>query len=175
MKEKALNKKIYPKSILRILMAVIIIAVVVFPLTFYIIAFSVTGDFVGDIKAWFLLIIAIPFDIIVILEFVLAYATEFITFEEDELYVSEDTAILCFRKLQYRVEIGYKDINKVDMIVSDCDSNGKRLRGCFTPMDYIEIESKDGKKNRINVYNYSRKQKITLINEICKRADITRE
>lgn len=167
--------KIYPKSILRILMAVIIIAVVIFPLTFYIIVFSVTEDFVGDIMAWFLLIIAIPFDIIVILEFVLAYATEFIAFEEDKLYVSEDTAILCFRKLQYRVEIGYNDINKVGMIVSECDSDGKSLRGCFTPMDYLEIESKDGKKSRINVFNYSRKQKEAIINEIIRRAVLSDE
>ena len=167
--------KIYPKSILRVIMAVIIIAVVVFPLTFYIIAFSLTGDFVGDIKAWILLIVAIPLDIIIILEFVLAYATEFISFEEDKLYVSEDTAILCFRKLQYRVEIGYKDINKVGMIVSECDSEGKSLRGCFTPMDYLEIESKDGKKSRINVFNYSRKKKEAIINEISRRAVLSDE
>ncbi len=73
-------------------------------------------------------------------------------------------------KIQYETHIAYSDIQNIYLISSNKNSLNKIARWVFTPMPYIVIDCKDGKQNAINVFYFSKKQVIKIIDESISRA-----
>lgn len=71
-----------------------------------------------------------------------------------------------FRRLQHAVEIKYEEIESLTLIKSTSDSLGKPLKFVFVPMLYIVFQLKNGNTSAINLYYFSRKQKIMIIDNI---------
>lgn len=96
-----------------------------------------------------------------------------IEFKQNYLYVSkdkEDKSKSIIRRLQHEVKIEYQDIEKIALHSTTTDTKNHDLKFVFVSMPHIIIECKDGKKEGINVYFYTRKQVIHIIDEIVKRA-----
>ncbi len=102
-----------------------------------------------------------------------SFAIRKIEFNEDYLYVSkdkEDKSKSIIRRLQHEVKIEYQDIEKIALHSMTTDTKNHDLKFIFVSMPHIVIECKGGRKEMINVYFYTRKQVIHIIDEIVNRA-----
>lgn len=75
-------------------------------------------------------------------------------------------------KLQYELHISYLDINNIYLVLSNRNSLNKPLKWATLPMAYIVIDCNDKTQKNINVFYYSKKQVIQIIDEIKKRAEL---
>lgn len=73
-------------------------------------------------------------------------------------------------KIQYETKISYKEIQNIFMISSYKNSINQKTEWVFIPMPYIVFDCSDNKQKAINVYYYSKKQIIKIIDEIRIRA-----
>lgn len=76
-------------------------------------------------------------------------------------------------KLQYETHIPYDEIQDIYIITSNKNSLGKTARWIFIPMPYIVFECKEDKQKAINVYYYSKKQVVRIIDEAILRAKLS--
>ena len=74
------------------------------------------------------------------------------------------------QKLQFETHIEYSKIYNIRMITGTSNSLNKESKQLFTPMPYIIFDCDDNKQMAINVFYYSKKQVIQIIDEIIKRA-----
>lgn len=96
-----------------------------------------------------------------------------VKFDANGIKVEADVADkkgLLVRRFQHKTEIAYSEIDDILLIASDTDSRGRKVEHVFIKMPYIVFKCKDGKQKAINVYYFSRKQKIKIIDEIKQRA-----
>lgn len=91
-----------------------------------------------------------------------------IVLNETEVYVPENWGNKD-NKIQYETHIAYTDIRNIFLIISDRNSLNKKARWIITPMPYIIFECADNKQQAINVYYYSKKQIIKIIDNILLR------
>lgn len=93
-----------------------------------------------------------------------------IIFYEKEIAVEKDRKIFT-NCLQHKVVIPYTEIINLEIMISNRDSKGRSIQGVFTPMPYLVFVCKGGKKRNINLYNYSKKQKVDIVNEVYRRVE----
>lgn len=90
---------------------------------------------------------------------------------EDGISVSEDIGSKD-TKLQYKIDVKFDQIEYIDMLISSNNSLNQYMRFVITPMPYIVLHLKDGKEKWINVYYYSKKQTIEIIDYIIERKKV---
>lgn len=74
--------------------------------------------------------------------------------------------------LQLETHIPYGKIKNISLIKSKNNSLGQKVKMAFVDMPYIVFECVDDKNYLINVYYYSKKQVVDIINECINRADL---
>lgn len=72
-------------------------------------------------------------------------------------------------KLQYALDIKFDDIQSIDITADSNNSHNQYMRFVITPMPYVILNLKNGKSARINVYYYSKKQTIEIIDYIISK------
>jgi hypothetical protein len=77
-------------------------------------------------------------------------------------------------KIQYETHISYAEIKNIFIISSDKNSLNKTSRWVFTPMPYIVFECENDKQKAVNVFYYSKKQVVRIIDEAVSRAKYTK-
>lgn len=75
-------------------------------------------------------------------------------------------------KLQYEIDIEYINIQNISLVVDSKNSLNKDVVFVITPMINSVLHLSDGEEARINLYYYSKKQKIEIINYIIERIKI---
>lgn len=151
-------RKVYPCSPIRII-GIIILSVVFGISPLLIIVLSVIEQ-----KSVICLLFAVILEIIFLIELVCALKKK-IVFNTDCIYVPTDKTFL-LRKIQYEVKGYYKDISDIKIIISNRNSKNKSEFGMLTPMPYLMIEQKNGKKELINLFYYSKKQCYKIIDDL---------
>ncbi|MFA6860605.1 MAG: hypothetical protein WCR30_04380 [Clostridia bacterium] len=73
-------------------------------------------------------------------------------------------------KIQYETHVPYLEIKNIFMIITTNNSLNKPAKWIFTPMPYIVFDCKDKKQRAINVFYFSKKQIIKIIDESITRA-----
>ena len=68
-------------------------------------------------------------------------------------------------KIQYKCKVYYKDINKIEIISSSTNSNGQQVNN-IAIIKFLEFTLKNGKKERMLINYYRKKQIIKMLNII---------
>ncbi len=92
-----------------------------------------------------------------------------IILDEKEIFVPEDWGSKD-HKIQFETHIPYFEIKSIFIISSDKNSLNKTSRWVFTPMPYIVFECENDKQKAVNVFYYSKKQVVRIIDEAVTRA-----
>ncbi|MDE6442044.1 MAG: hypothetical protein K2L12_04765 [Clostridia bacterium] len=96
-----------------------------------------------------------------------------IEFDDKSLKVAADVADkkgLLIRRFQYKTEVEYSKIEKIILVATNKNSLGQKVNNVFVQMPYIVFICKEGCEKAINVYYFSNRQKIKIINEVKRRA-----
>ena len=75
-------------------------------------------------------------------------------------------------RIQYETHIKYIEIKNIFITMSDKNSRGGESSWVFVPMPYIVFECTDGSQKAINVYFYTKKQVIKIIDLAIERAKL---
>lgn len=98
-----------------------------------------------------------------------------VEFDEKGIKVAADAADkngYLIKRLQHKVDIEYKEIKDIILKASMKDSLGHNVEGVFVQMPYIVFICSDGRNKAINVYFYNRRQRIKIVDEAIRRANI---
>lgn len=125
--------------------------------------------FMFEIWMSIVLIALSPFFILYFGCLFIAFVSKKITIDDESITVKKDKFGKIVRVLQHQVNVNFGDITNVFLSVGLNDSHNKPAVDLATPMPYIVLESKE-KKHAVNVYYYSKKQIIDILNEIIQRA-----
>lgn len=93
-----------------------------------------------------------------------------IVIDKTEIYVPADHKGIFLRRLQYETKIVYSEINGLRLTKSSHNSNGESVFGVFVNMPYLVFTCATTKEKAINLYFYTRKQVVKMINDISERA-----
>lgn len=96
-----------------------------------------------------------------------------IIFENDRIRVESDLADkngLILRRFQHKIDVTYTEVQNIFLTASNRDSRGREVKNVFVNMPYIIFECKNGSQKAINVYYYSKRQVIRIIDEFIQRA-----
>ena len=88
-----------------------------------------------------------------------------IVLNRDRVYVSDDIGNKDI-KLQYGIDLLLEQIEDVSLDINSNNSLNKKIRWVLTPMPNIVFKLNNGKEARINLYYYSKKQIIEIIDFI---------
>lgn len=78
-----------------------------------------------------------------------------------------------FRRLQHAVTVNYKDIESISIMETMCDNLGKPFLFVFVNMKCIVFHLNNGQTNQvINIYHFSNRQKVKILNEIYTRMGV---
>ncbi len=132
--------------------------------------YSICWYLIRDSKTildWIGLGVAIYFIAFLVYTF-LRFIRRKIVLYEDRIFVLEDMGGKEV-KIQYEVDLSFAEIENVYLEISNKNSLNKNMRWVITPMLYIVFDLNDGTKARINVYFYSKKQVISIIDYIIEK------
>lgn len=113
------------------------------------------------------------FSLIVVVWIGITLNHHWITFNTDHIYVPFDWRIKRNRQ-QYRVEVKYEDIMDVSFIRSTKSSKNTTIQeesSKPTYHQYMVLLLKNGRKERIKIDWYSKKQKVKILEELKKRLE----
>lgn len=125
--------------------------------------------FMNDIGWVIILLSSVSFGLYMGISGIIALSCKKIVLDVDAIRVKKDKRG-GFRVLQHEINLPYADINSIEIVVSATDTNGEGQLGLFTPMPSIYFECSNDEFRMINVYDYSKKQIIEMLDEIIKRA-----
>lgn len=122
----------------------------------------------------------LPIVVLIITLFLLVYLiclfislmSKKVIIDDEFIYVAQDRFEKILLSIQHETKIYYNDLSNIFLTFSSNDSRNKAVFGLFTPMMYIVLESKDNKSHAINVYYYTKKQIIEILNEIIHRSQL---
>ena len=162
-------KKYYPKSIMFYISLIFIIIVFIILLFSLYVLINNAENFknIRYLTAFVALIIGIIYYIYKLLHLIIRS----IDIYDDRVYVREDIGSKDI-KLQYDTNILFNDIDEITMMISSNNSKNQYMRFVITPMPYIIFHLKNGKKARINVYYYSKKQIINILDYIIGKVQV---
>lgn len=162
-------KKIYPKSIM--LYFSIALIVIIFAVLFYIFGnFIINWSSMQHTIGWLSFVCSI-IGIVYFSYKLLHIIKRKILLFENSISVSEDIGSKD-TKLQYKIDVKFDQIEYIDMQISYNNSLNQYMRFVITPMPYIVLHLKDEKDKRINVYYYSKKQTIEIIDYIIEKKKV---
>ena len=126
--------------------------------------------FIESEEIWFTVLVAICAACLLVMaiRLLISHSCKKIVLNTDTIYVKKDRRG-GFRVLQNEINLKYSEINDIKLIVTATDTNGQEQFGLVTPMPSIYFECNNDKYKMINVYDYSKKQRIEIMNEIIKR------
>ncbi|XFA99362.1 hypothetical protein ACAG96_01980 [Candidatus Izemoplasma sp. B36] len=159
-------KKIYPKSFVFIIFITMLVFFNLLAL-YMIVDFSIIENFNGDIKQWLYFIFSILTSIYVSY-LIIRIGRRKIILYENKLFVLEDIGYYNL-KLQYELEISYINVDSIIIGIDSKNSLNKSLKQVITPMPNIIFKLKNNTMKRINVYYYSKKQIIEIIDFVIAR------
>lgn len=96
------------------------------------------------------------------------FARNRIVLKSDEIFVPENWGS-DKQKIQFDTHIKYEEICNIYLTISTNNSLNKKTKWIITPMPYIIFECDKDTQKAINVFYYSKKQVITILNEIVER------
>lgn len=138
--------------------------IIIMVLLFVIFIFITDGNYFMNIEGWIALIGSVV-GIVYFSKTVLHLIRRGIILFEKSIYVQEDIGSKDM-KLQYKIETEFKDIEKISLSVNSKNTLNQNMRYIITPMPNIVLHLSDGKENRVNVFYYSKKQVIEIIDYI---------
>lgn len=103
----------------------------------------------------------------------ITYNHHWITFREEHIYVPSDWRIKRNRR-QYRVEVKYENIVDISFIRSTKNSKNKTIQEeSSRPFyhQYLVLYLKNGRKEKILVDYYTKKQKLKILEELKRRLE----
>ena len=109
--------------------------------------------------------------LLMVIEITITYNRHWITFKENHIYVPSDWRFKRNRQ-QYRVEVCYNNIADVSFIRSTKSSKNKTIQEeSFNPLyhQYMVLHLRNGRKERIKLDFYSKKQKVKILEELERR------
>lgn len=165
-----MKKSIHPISVLRVIWLLIWLLLIGLSIaTAVLVVIDNKYSYINIIA----LIVAVPLFVISLIIFCSDFKRG-VKFYDNCITVSADFGDkngLLVRRFQHAIKVQYVDIHKLYVVYSNKDSNSKPVENVFVNMPYIVMECVDGSVKAINVYYYSKKQRINLINEIRLRAE----
>ncbi len=102
---------------------------------------------------------------------IIRFARNRIIFQKEQIFVPESWGGKDI-KMQYEIKINYSEINNIYIISSTNNSLNKPLKFVTLPMPYIVFECNNSEQKAINVFYYSKKSIIKIIDEAIKRTAI---
>ncbi len=156
-------KKYSPKSVMfyvSLIILVLILIVLLYVFASFFIYFDSAQNFIG----WSSFISSIIGIIYFSYKLLHVFRRKIVLFENG-IYVQEDIGGKGI-KLQYALDIKYNDIQSIKITVDSNNSLNQYMRFVITPMPNIVLCLNSEKKARINVYYYSKKQTIEIIDQI---------
>lgn len=93
----------------------------------------------------------------------------------DKIWVKEDIGSrdVKLQQLQYQIDVLFDNISEIKMTITSNNSKNQYMRYVITPMPYIVLCLNNGKEVGINVYYYSKKQTIEIIDLIIEKKKLT--
>lgn len=164
-------KKVYPHSILIIIIEIFFSAICITCFGFIIFGY-VNGYLVFDLYSCLIVLAAIIVFIGSTL-ILISLLKKRIIIKDEVIFVPADIADkqgLFLRRLQHRTIINFKEIEKIYLVATNKDSKNNPVKNVFVSMPYIVFSCKNEQKQMINVYYYSKKQVAYIIDEIKNRA-----
>lgn len=164
-------KKIYPRSPLIIIGEIIFAAIDILclvGLVYAILKYFTTYD-------WYYILIFISAILVGTGSFVylLSFLKKKIILQDNTIFVYADIADkdgVFLRRLQHETVISYEEIQDIKLDAAAIDSNGHSVKNVFVEMPYIVFVCKDSIQKLVNVYFYSKKQVVSIIDEVANRA-----
>lgn len=162
--KKGVNvRKYYPKSIIFYLFMFFLIIFLSLA-TYVFMSFILNSIKASDVKNW-IAFVSSCFAVVYIGYVMLRVGKRIIIIRENSIVVSNDIGGKDI-KLQYGFDIRFNDIQSIGITVDSNNSLNQHMRFVITPMPNIVLYLNNGKEARINVYYYSKKQAIEIINHI---------
>lgn len=155
-------KKHLPKSVMFYISLSILI--IIFIVLFYSISIFIVEKNFNNIIYW-LGFLASIIGIIYFFYKALHLIKRSIVVFENKIQVQEDIGGRDI-KLQYALDVKFSDIQSISITVDSSNSRNQYMRFVITPMPNVILHLKNGKSARINVYYYSKKQTIEIIDYI---------
>ena len=91
-----------------------------------------------------------------------------IILEHSEIFVPEHWGSKN-SKIQYETHISYQEIKSISIVSSNKNSLNKNARWVFMPMPYIVFGCIDDRQKAVNVFYFSKKQVVRIINDVLER------
>ena len=108
--------------------------------------------------------------IYVSLVMILYTAIKKLEIKEDSISINKDVKFGCLtNRLQYAVDVKFSEINSLSYMESKKDSLGHDVAWIFVQMPYLVFHCDGNKKKAINLYYFSRRQRIQIIDEVIAR------
>ena len=161
-----MNKKVYVQNSI-ILYCCLLLFLTIMSLCVYAVVTLVTQGINSFLK-WIYLFFAIVVFLFMTYTFI-RFARNRIILNQNEIYVPKNWGNKK-QIIQFETHIKYEEISDIYLVMSTNNSLNKESKCLFTPMPYIVFECDNGIQKAINVYFYSKKQVVNIIDETIKRA-----
>lgn len=159
-----MKKKIFFQKSLILFILLLVCGIMFAGAIFVIVSFLLHINKANNISFW-LLFLVIVFVAVYLGYTIIRLVRNRIIFTEEKLYVPENWGGKDV-KFQYKVIVDFTEIKEVFITESCNNSLNKAMPLQVLPMPYIVIECKNGKQKAINVFYYSKKQTIKIIETI---------
>lgn len=159
-----MKKKIFFQKSLILFILLLVCGIMFAGAIFVIVSFLLNINKANNISFW-LLFLVIVFVAVYLGYTIIRLVRNRIIFTEEKLYVPENWGGKDV-KFQYKVIVDFTEIKEVFITESCNNSLNKAMSLQVLPMPYIVIECKNGKQKAINVFYYSKKQTIKIIETI---------
>lgn len=161
------TKVFFQKSV--ILYFALLLFLAIMGLCIYV-AVTLISQGIDTLIKWIYLISAIGGFIFIAYLFI-RFARNRIVLKYNEIYIPEHWGNNK-QKIQFETHVKYTEISNIYLIEGSNNSLNKESKFIFTPMPYIIFECEDGIKKAVNVFYYSKKQVIKIIDEVINRAKL---
>lgn len=159
-----MKKKIFFQKSLILFILLLVCGIMFAGAIFVIVSLLLNINKANNISFW-LLFLVIVFVAVYLGYTIIRLVRNRIIFTEEKLYVPENWGGKDV-KFQYKVIVDFTEIKEVFITESCNNSLNKAMPLQVLPMPYIVIECKNGKQKAINVFYYSKKQTIKIIETI---------
>ena len=159
-----MKKKIFFQKSLILFILLLVCGIMFAGAIFVMVSFLLNINKANNISFW-LLFLVIVFVAVYLGYTIIRLVRNRIIFTEEKLYVPENWGGKDV-KFQYKVIVDFTEIKEVFITESCNNSLNKAMPLQVLPMPYIVIECKNGKQKAINVFYYSKKQTIKIIETI---------
>ena len=167
MKEVCMKKKVFYQTSYILLFIISLFLVFLVADIYVIVALLLLNKHVFEYVILVACILVAPYLIYTIIRF----ARNRIIFQKEQIFVPESWGGKDI-KMQYETKINYSEINNIYIISSTNNSLNKPLKFVTLPMPYIVFECNNSEQKAINVFYYSKKSIIKIIDEAIKRTAI---